>query len=65
MGSPTFEVGCRVHCEGEFGTVLYVGSIEGIDGIYFFLLCCMNIIKYKLFLIFNFLIWCFRIMARS
>ncbi|XP_042895224.1 tubulin-specific chaperone E isoform X1 [Parasteatoda tepidariorum] len=32
MGVSSVEIGCRVHFEGEFGTVLYVGPIEGVDG---------------------------------
>lgn len=32
MGSSTFEIGSRIHCEGEYGTVLFVGPLEGMEG---------------------------------
>ncbi|CAL1290073.1 unnamed protein product [Larinioides sclopetarius] len=35
MGASTVEIGCRIHCEGEYGTVLYVGPISGIDGTWY------------------------------
>lgn len=36
MGSSTLEIGSRIHCDGEYGTVLYIGPIEGIEGKYKF-----------------------------
>ncbi|XP_055949977.1 tubulin-specific chaperone E-like [Argiope bruennichi] len=32
MGASTVEIGCRIHCDGEYGTVLYIGPISGMDG---------------------------------
>lgn len=34
MGSSILEVGSRIHCEGEYGIVLYIGPIEGLDGVW-------------------------------
>ncbi|GFT76656.1 tubulin-specific chaperone E [Nephila pilipes] len=34
MGAHAVEVGYRIHCDGEYGTVLYVGQISGMDGIW-------------------------------
>ncbi|GIY53026.1 tubulin-specific chaperone E [Caerostris extrusa] len=32
MGATALEIGSRVHCEGEHGTVLYIGQISGMEG---------------------------------
>ncbi|GFQ76967.1 tubulin-specific chaperone E [Trichonephila clavata] len=32
MGASAVEIGYRIHCDGEYGTVLYVGQISGMDG---------------------------------
>ena len=34
MGSSNLqvEIGSRIYCDGEYGTVLYIGPIEGLDG---------------------------------
>lgn len=34
MGSSSLEVGSRIYCEGEYGIVLYIGPIVGIDGMW-------------------------------
>ncbi|GIY50268.1 tubulin-specific chaperone E [Caerostris darwini] len=32
MDATALEIGSRVHCEGEHGTVLYIGQISGMEG---------------------------------
>ncbi|XP_054714059.1 tubulin-specific chaperone E-like [Uloborus diversus] len=32
MGAASLQLGCRIYCDGEYGTVLYIGLIDGVEG---------------------------------
>ncbi|KFM75161.1 hypothetical protein X975_19110, partial [Stegodyphus mimosarum] len=32
METAAIKINSRIHCDGDYGTVLYVGQIQGVDG---------------------------------